>query len=368
MKIRREYLEKSRTISDSQTLVVDMPITDPISAITVIYEANNGGTSNQGVYLHDDVDSIELVDGSEEIFSLNGIETLVLNCFELKKWPYALLTEAADSSQYEAFTMHFGRYIGDPLYWLDPGEFRNLQVRLAHSLTISATAGFATGTGSVDVIAHVFADRPASRNGYFIAKEQYSFTSAASGDEKISLPTDYPYRLLIQRMQEDGIAINTDITNVKLNAGGGAFVPVDMDTLDIVQLNAGEFGEFELFYDLLRTDGDSDSFHLHDIRGYVANAVNDLDVASVDAQTVNTLTLQLLSLTTTPGISKSTTDTQIGLRINGYCPFGSIVVPLGDPNDPETWFDPTLYGSVDLVLTQGAAGATCNTILQQVRR
>lgn len=367
MRLRKEYLEKARTLSDSETVVIDVDILDAISAITVIYEANNGATSNQGVYLHDDVDAIDLVDGSMELFSLTGIEALVLNCFERSRYPYALLTEAAAAAQYESFTIHFGRFLGDMEYWLDPADFKNLQLRLAHSLTISATAGFATGTGSVDVIAHLFEQKPPSRKGYMTAKEEYSFTSAASGTEKIDLPTDYPYRMLLQRAFETGIGLNTDVSNIKVNCDGGRFVPVDMDMLDITQLNGDMFGKFEIPYDLLRTDADVVSVHLHDVREFFLNAVNDLDVGSIDAQTIDQLTIQLLSLTAVPAIAKSAVDTQLKLKVGGYAPFGSVLVPITNPNDETTFFPANEYDKVKLELTQGGAGGACQTILQQIR-
>ena len=367
MRIRNEYLEKGKSVSDSETLTVDVDILDAISAITIVYEAENGATSNQGVYLHDDIDSIDLVDGSEEIFSLNGLETVLLNCFELGHYPYAVFTEAGGAKQYEAFRIHFGRYVGDPEYWLDPTEFRNLQLRLAHSLTISATAGFATGTGKVDVIAHIFDSKPSGRRGYFVTKEQYSFTSASSGIEKVDLPTDYPWRMLIQRAAENAVGIDTDITNIKVNAGGGKYVPVDMNMLDIVQLNAERFGAFTVGYELKRTDGDTIDTCLHVITGAHLNSKTDMDLASVDGITANRVTAQVIKLTTTPEISKETSDVALNLLVSGYAPYGAVVVPLGDPADPETWFDAPSFDKVKLELTQGADGATCQTILQQVR-
>jgi hypothetical protein len=366
MKIRREYLEKGRGISDSQMLPINVDVQDAISAITIIYEANNGATSNQGVYLHDDVDSIDLVDGAREIYSLDGLETLILNCFELGHFPYGLLTEAAAASQYEVFTILFGRFIGDHAYWLDPADFKNLQLKLTHSLTISGTAGFATGTGSIDVIAHLFHDKPASRKGYFTTKEAYKFTSVASGDEKINLPTDYPYRMLIQRAFETAIGINTDITNIKVNCDGGGFVPLNMDMLDIVQLNAEQFGKFEIAYDLLRTDADVVSVHVHDVREFFLNAVNDLDLGSIDARTIDQLTVQLISVTAVPAIAKSAADTQLVLKVGGYAPFGSVLIPITNPQDEDTFFHAPDYDNIKLELTQGAAGATCQTILQQI--
>jgi len=367
MRLRREYLEKARTVNDSETLVIDVSILDALSAITIIYNMTNGATSNQGVHLFDDVDAINLVDGSEEIFSLNGLETVMLNCFELGHFPYSHLSESAAAVQYQAFTIHFGRYIGDQEFWLDPTDFRNLQLRLAHSLTISATAGFATGTGQVDVIAHAFDSKPSSRRGYLMTKEQYSFTSVASGVEKADLPTDFPWRMLIQRDYEAAIAPYTDLTNIKLNFDGGKYVPVDLAVQDIMQLNADKFGQFKENMIVTRTDADTIDTHIQDVFSCFANAINDLDVASLDAQTANRLTLQLLSLTAVPAIGKSAADTDVFLQVIGNAPFSGVVVPLGDMWDADTWLDVTMYDKAKLELTQGAAGGACQTVLQQVR-
>ena len=367
MRIRNEYLEKARGVADSETVTVNIDVLNPISALVIVYQATNGATSNQGVAIHDDIDSIDLVDGSEEVFSLSGIEALILNAFEMKRMPYMDLTEAAGGVQKEAFIINFGRYIGDPDYWLDPTEFRNLQLRLAHSLTISATAGFATGSGVIDVIAKVFEEKPSGRNGYMIAKEQYSFTSGASGIETAMLPTDYTWRMLIQRAYESATDLITDVTNIKVNFDGGAYVPVDMGMLDILQDNANKLGTFEYAQQLLRTDGDAAATYLQQLQNANANNLTDLSIASVDDITANQVTLQVLDLTVSPTIAKATADESILLQCVGYAPFGSILVPLCDPYNDGNWLQVGRYSKAKLELTQGGAGAACQTILQQVR-
>ena len=367
MRIRNEYLEKARGVADSETVTVNIDVLNPISALVIVYQATNGATSNQGVAIHDDVDSIDLVDGSEEIFSLSGIEALILNAFEAKRMPYMDITEAAGGVQKEAFIINFGRYIGDPDYWLDPTEFRNLQLRLAHSLTISATAGFATGSGVIDVIAKVFEEKPSGRNGYMIAKEQYSFTSGASGIETAMLPTDYTWRMLIQRAYESAMPITADITNIKVNFDGGRFVPVDMGMLDILQDNANKLGAFQYAQEFLRTDGDDVSLYLQSPMSVFANAYVDMSLSSIDNLVANQATIQLIDFDTTPAIAKATADKAIMLECAGYAPFGSILVPLCDPYDNGNWLQAGQYSKAKLELTQGGAGAACQTILQQVR-
>jgi len=366
-RLRPYYFEKAKTVSDSETLTVDIDGSAPLSAIEILYQATNGATSNQGVHIHDDLDTIELSDGGDTIFNLSGIECQALNFFENKTLPPRTLTEAGGAVQKERFLIQFGRYLGDEEFHLTPDNFGNLQLKLAHSLTISATAGFATGTGKVTVVGWTFDDPPSGNRGFFMSKKIKSWTSAASGDEEVDLPRDYPLRHVLLRAFESGTAMDTTISNVKLTADNDKYVPINHSLTYLLAQAERMFGWAAVKKRLFRTDGDSVKTMLAETREAQVNAVKDLDIASYDALSVDSLTLQLLSLTATPSIAKSSTDTNIDMVVRGIAPYHTCPVLLQDFNDPNAWFDASQWSGVKLKLTQGNAGATCGVIVQQPR-
>ena len=367
MRTRMAYIENRRNWGDSDVLVDNLKVTKPISAIDVIIRATNGATMNQGNPLHVDVDNLELIDGSRVIHNLSLRDAIIQHCYERGRYPAHILHENAAAVQEETFRISFGRFLGDPEYWLDPGMFDNLQFRLTGPLTISATVGFATGTRDITMIAHVFDERPAGHAGYFSTKQLKTFTSAASGDEETDLPSDGPWRMLGFRARETGIAFDTDITNVKIVKGADEFVMLDKRTVELRDVLAEALGEFELTWRLFRTDADTPSVELAYPRSIAIQALLDLDVASIDGLTVDQITVQLLSLTVAPATAKSTTDTDLLVNARGHVPHFGMVLPMGDLQDPDSWLKGDDIKDQRLLLTQGGAGAAASVWIQQVR-
>jgi hypothetical protein len=63
-----------------------------------------------------------------------------------------------------------------------------------------------------------------------------------------------------------------------------------------------------------------------------------------------------------------TTDTGIDIGVIGAVPNSTFCKTFGNPNNPESWFDPTGYAEVKVKLTDGASGGAASIVLQQLRR
>ena len=147
MRWRDVVLRENHTLADSGTTILDINIVDPITALFIKIENQNGATSCQNVRPHEDIDKIELVDGSEVIFSMSMLEAMALNFYETGRLPYFKWDEGAAAAQYDTCLLLFGRYLGDKLLYLDPKKYKNLQLKITHSFTISGTAGFEATPG-----------------------------------------------------------------------------------------------------------------------------------------------------------------------------------------------------------------------------
>lgn len=368
MRFRDYYFKREATVADSDTVIIDITVKDPISYIEVEYEATNGATSCTDHELHDDVSKIEVVDGSDVIASLSMLEWKALNFFELGRFPHELLSEVGGAKQEEKIIIHFGRYPDDPEYFLDPGAFRNPQIRLTHSLTISATAGFATGTGKVTVKARLIEEGAGPWKGFMMSKQRYSWTSAASGDEEIDLYRDYPYRFIILKALLSTYRPDEIISKVKMSCDADKYIPFDLYTEDILDLMIVKYGYVTQKKTILKADDGTTLTDVYDIVKAFINAEVDDHIATIEAVDAEQVSNGLYNLTTPGTPAFQTTAQQCALFVEGNYPCACMILPVGGGNDERDWFDPTRYGSVKLFATQATANASCALITQQVRR
>jgi hypothetical protein len=367
MGMRKVYLARHQTINDSQIVPFDLDVLDCISAIEVIYQATNGATSNTGHPIHKDVSKIEVLDGSDVIHSLSMPQLEALNFFERGNAPWLQLNEGPAAVQREQAVIHFGRYIGDPTMYFDPKKCKNPILRLTHALTISANAGFATGTGQVTVIAHVFDTPPPAGRGFLLSKDFYDWTTAASGDQVIQLPTDWPLRLLMLRLYLSGTAISSILSHLKLSVNEDKFIPFDLYEDDLETLQEELFKWCCVKNLLLRKDADTPETFIGSQKDLAIQALNDWDVPNIRSITADTLNIALYLLSATPTIAKDTTVRSLNLTSWGLMPHSCICVPFGDKSLPDDWFPLPTAGSTKLKVTQAGAGAAAQLILQQLR-
>ena len=345
-----------------------MNINTPISAIDVIIRATNGATSNLNNPLHVDVDRVEIIDGTDRLHSLSLVQGIVQHYYEYGRYPNHIISEDAAAVQQEGYRISFGRFLGDPDYWLDPTQFSNLMYRLTGDLTISATVGFATGTRDVTLIAHTMPERPGGRAGFFMSKEMKSFTSLASGEDRTILPDDYPYRTLGLRAFETAIAFDVDLTQIKLTQGKDSFIHFDTRATHFMDLMEQWRGAAELTVTYFHNDADTIGLFVARNRGVTYNVINSDDmVATHQAETIDQVTLVLLEFSTPATPTVETVSTPIVANIRGAMPHFAGVWAFGDLNDPSQWLSGEEIRNLELVLTQGGAGAAVTVWLQQVR-
>ena len=303
--LRAAVARDRSSVLDASTFELDLKGFTSISAIDLIIRATNGSTNNQAGYIHDEVDTIEVLDGSRVIFSLSGIQCRALNCYEMGHYPAVTFDEAANAVQQELFRVSFGRHLGDPLYWFDPAQYQNPVLRVTISMTISATIAFVTNTTVISAIVHTWDDRPSGRRGTFLTKEYKSFTSAASGDDRGRLPIDFPYRVIILRAFETAIAFDVDITQIKATLDTDRYVPFDMRAEQLRDHNAEIFGRFDIPYAIDRASDDVVVTHLAYPRSVNCVALESDQLCGPDARTINQYTLQNLEFST-PAVATET--------------------------------------------------------------
>jgi len=369
MRERLVYLADAETIPNSGVFIKNIDITDPITAIDIIVEATTGATSCVDHEIHDDVSKIEVVDGAEVLHSLSMIEEQGLNSFELGRFPWFDFDEGAGKTVREAAHIMFGRSYRDQEIYFNPKAYRNPQLRITYSLTLSATAGFASGSGKITAIAHVLEDVKGPYKGFLLSKEHYAYTSTASAHEYIDLPVDHPYRLLMIKALKTTYGWEELIDKVKLHADREKFVKLDARGRDLFIMNTYEFDPLVQLKTLYTADQGTALMDLYYPKGI--GAVGDAAKVIGVPYAFNAEKITLGVLKGTSGTTKVTAAGTKAVKVTfeGYQPHSCVVIPMGDMNEPDEWWDVTKYGTVTLDILDTSVGSSATAVvLQQLKR
>lgn len=365
MKYRNVELYYEQALDNVGTKIIDLRTSNPISAIRLDFKGTNGITYNKDNRLNDVITKIELVDGSDQLLSLTLKEAQALEFRRTGKMPFIRVGESASGSQEEHCLLLFGRYLWDPEYYMNLAMFKNPQLKISTNIAAIAAAGdtaFLSGSLKVTIDLLTIEEGAEAAKAFMMAKNIYSFTSATSGDEHIDLPTDYPYVGLLMRAFVAGNDVNENIEKLKINCDAGKFIPIDKYVKDIYKAEEQDLGPAELHYYLFRKNGETITYDLnHDpIISLLPSVAGEMCGAAWSWSGRS-----LIYLYSNAGAA-ITTEELIQMIVKGSCPHSTIHLPFGMRDNVETYFDPTLFGDIDLVLSQKAASAV-SVVLEQLR-
>jgi hypothetical protein len=355
MRLRDVYLLNAQTLNDSDTITINLARTLKILSIRVQYQDKNGATSNTVCRLNGMVSKIAVIDGSTVLHSLSMREEQALNAFAYQRMPFQVLSEDDDIVVIEEAWIDFRRWFNDTQFYLDTSKFINPQLQLTHALTVSATAGFVTGQGTVSVIARVIDSGAPAQLGFMLSKEVDSFASTSSGDHRTVLPLDYPIAAVLAQAPVDANTPDTYLSNFKLTADLDSYIPVNISMVDLLRDNLYRYGEFWQRIGILE---DTTATLLGDLyyrtRGW-AGPTDATSKAFASAVAANQISIVM----TTGGASG------LAATLQGQAPHGSVYYEFGDGNTPEQIFSPQGVGKFEAVLTGAATGATVKVVTQQ---
>jgi len=157
-KYRDVYLEKGKTLDDSGSLTIDISPIDPISEMVIRFQAKNGSNNNKAAPIPRVITKVEIIDGADVLFSMDGRLAYSLSYFMNRTTPHMFFAERGDATQFANIPLRFGRWLWDSEFALDPVKFRNLQLRITWNLAaVNAlgSTGFLTGSAKLSVVARV---------------------------------------------------------------------------------------------------------------------------------------------------------------------------------------------------------------------
>jgi len=355
MRIRDVYLLNGSSLNDSDTVTINLPRTWKILSIRIQYQDKNGATSNTLCRLNGLVSKIAVIDGSDVLHSLSMREEQALNAFTYGRLPFQLLSEDDDIVVIEECIIDFRRHLGDTQFFLDTSKYANPQLQLTHALTVSATAGFVTGQGTLTVIARIIDSGAPSQLGFVLSKEVDSFSSTSSGDHRTILPNDFPIGKVLVINPVDGNTADNYISNFKLTADIDTYVPVNISIGDILRENMNRYGEFWQRIDALPDTSATLTGDLYyRTRAWTApEGATSLGV--ITAITANQATLAM----TTGGSGP------IGTVIQGQAPHAGFIYNFGDGYSPDQIWSPQGVGKFEAVITGANTGATVKVVTVQ---
>ena len=335
------------------TKTLDINLADPISRITVQFKGLN---SDNTPIAHPAkmISKIEVVDGSDVIYSLSGVECQALNYYDKGRMPHTVLNYMNDVYAIATFELDFGRYLWDPILALDPRKFTNPQLKITHN---KALGGSSPDAGELSVFAHIFDEKAVSPTGFLMNKEQYGCTLVASASEHIDLATDHPYRKLLLQSMSVTLQPWQQYNQIKLDQDNGRKVIInDEKTSNLLKL-VRMWPEFqETMYAVSTSDAeDYPCAATYERIATLAQVGEALDSWIVDTYGGS------INIDATAGGS-------IMAIISGLCPHSTFCLPFGLQEDPEDWFKVEGIGSLRLSLKGGSsASGTCEVISQQIR-
>ena len=366
MKTRDVYLARDETLPDSGLKYVKLDVSHPISQLVIEIEVQNGATSCLDHEIHDDITSIEVIDGSNVLFSLSGKQCVGMYALTNGKFSPQVLTEVGGATQKETFIVPFGRFLFDPEYALDPKKFTNPQLAINYALTISATAGFATGTGKLTVVARCMEEGYGPLRGFMMTKAHYPFTAVANQEYSIDLPRDYPYRLLAVQALLDDNGISDCLDRLELSINNDAWIPYKLYADELKYFQREWFGIVRQQKTVKRADDSAFHTDIFEPEEVTLRTTADFHVVSVEGVDANKVTPQLLVLDATPSIAKESTAQTCVCNTEGFMVSGLVGLPFGDLNNPEDWLPAQKQDAIKLKF-KALAAFSGDVIIQQLR-
>jgi len=338
-------------VSADGTKVIDLNLVDPVSQIVIVYESTGVSSGAPDALAAQCVTKIELVDGSDVLFSLTGAEAQAVDFYHRKAEPANQNIYLAGMNAEMVFNMNFGRFLWDSLFAFDARKFTNPQLK------ITIDAGFLT------VLAHIFDEKAVTPTGFLMHKEIKDYAFGAGTHEYTDLPTDYPYRKLFVKSLVPGTGADYIFDTIKLSEDNDRKIPFNHSILDILRTIVGQGAPYRE-KQVCAIGGSSGYFFC------TPTYWPKLDIASWQGSN-SAYTITIYGGDGGRGVVYGeSTIANVNIGIEGYLPHGVLEIPFGLQDLSEDWYDVTKLGSLRLDIKSASgmsSSQACQVLLQQLR-
>jgi hypothetical protein len=355
MKMRIAKILDAKTITSDGVEVINLFLSEVVSALYIEAKCLNNGSAPTA-HACKAIPKVEILDGSTVIHSLSAMEIQARQFYGLGKFPENVVNYQDNVYFTVPLVIPFGRYLGDPKYALDPARFRQPQIRITVDI---GAGGSACDAVILDIDALVFDEKAVAPEGYLSAKEYYRYSLVSSAIEDIDLPRDRKLRSLMIQSAYAGKYPYEQYNAFKLTEDNDRRIPFDLKTSHYIKYLAAMYGKL--------TEHVSGSVDTSGVALYVAANYEVFATGIGQGGTA-------LYFTQTAGNGGTVTlkGNAAGLfqgLVSGCVPHGAILLPFGDQQDPDDWYDLTKIGSLKLKLAAGASvgsGSDCGIVTESV--
>jgi len=325
MNYRIAEIFKDTAMGAAGTEIINIDIADPISQI-MIKQRSTGNGDVATAHLAAVLPNIEIVDGSDVLYSLAAYEADAFDFYHRKVVPANINNYLDDVQGIRTYYLNFGRYLYDRVLALDPGKFRNLQLKITYDRD---AGGNASDLLELQVVAHIFDERKITPTGFLMHKQIRQYAIGAGTWEPTSMPTDYPWRMLMMSARADDRGPHFQFREIKLSENTDERIPFHFDTMNLIDwIRQNTPLYMEDLYNAVTTGG---------ITAYITPAW-EVKYAGTMEEAVAGYVTASYGMGGTLGMTSSVSANALGMVI-GSCPHGAVIVPFGDLNDLEDWYD-----------------------------
>jgi len=361
MRYRLATIHPAEDYGPSGTKTIDIKIPDVISRIEIMAGFLNGDAT-QSEHPAANVTKLELVDGSDVLYSLTGKCAQAVDYYDQRKTLSNNCTRTIGAYQQAVFAINFGRYLWDLALGFDPKKFKNPQLKISWDEDIANTACI---VNSFKIDAHCFDELVPSPIGFLQNKEVLAYAPSANAYEYIELPTDYPIRRMFIQALVAGVDIGGLLSEFKLGEEEWKKIPFDTTFSWVWNRIVREYG---LYREFINTHAETTGKLL-----YVTPVRCFAGYGAINAGTHGITNV----LNIWPGVGGQITlwaavdSPEIMAEVAGYAPHGVLDFLFGQEMLIDDWYDVTKLKSAKFRVKAGASALSTHTFrlfLQQLRR
>ncbi|MDP2365730.1 MAG: hypothetical protein Q8M94_18425, partial [Ignavibacteria bacterium] len=319
MRYRLSEILAPEDLGAAGTKVIEINVNDVISRIDVIFRTKNP-TSVFSDHPAANLSKIELVDGSDVLYSLTGREAQAMNFYDRGMAPDNHLTGSNGEWMKATFGLDFGRHLFDPVLAFNPTKISNPQLKLTWDEDVANTSCV---ENEMRVMAHLFDEFKPTPTGFLMSKNQYTYTPAANAYEYLDLPRDYPIRKILVGSHQEERTFTQMIAELRLNEDNDKRVPMDITGVELWYYIKQNFPELvENVYAILNTTATA----------FRVTPSEDAVIVGARTSTTGGFWILFQNGGLAKGLCVTTAETMY-MICKGHIPHGLAVIPFGDQKD-----------------------------------
>jgi len=348
-------------VAVDKTRVIDLDLIDPVSQLHIVYESTGVGAGAADGHAAKCITKIELVDGSEVLYSLSGQECQAVDFYHRGIEPANVPVYLGGMPAEMIFNLNFGRWLWDPILAFDPKKHSNPQLKI----TIDLNAGGVSSVGGfLTVFAHIFDQKVITPTGFLMHKEVKDYSMGSASHEYTDLPTDFPYRKLFIAAQTYGVGPEYLINTLKLTEDNDRKVPY---TLTMFELLRSVVGLRPPYRENIIVSGGASGLAFYCTPCYWPRVGISQWEGSNNAKTATVWQgdggkgFYYLE-----GVGNN-----YNITAEGWAPHGSVEIPFGSQMEIEDWYDVTKLGNLKLDVLSVSGRSSSDKVqvyLQQHRK